>query len=135
MKRLSLISVFLFLLSANSYACREVTWSSSEWAKNAQSVYAGRVTHASHSNEAAVTKTGSLQVDVTAGRVDLVVAIAVEETLKGVPKDSLRILLSWCGGGSAEVADKVVVFRLGEKWHIKASLSEVAEARKALTNQ
>jgi len=65
----------------------------------------------------------------------LVVAIAVEETLKGVPKDSLRILLSWCGGGSAEVADEVVAFRLGEKWHIKASLSEVAEARKALTNQ
>lgn len=132
MHRIYLIVVLLW--SQYSYACRELDWSPSEWAENSNAVYIGKIVRISSVQEAARPKPDPTAAAIDANMKDRALSIRVIETLKGKPMENLDINISWCGGGSGSVADEVVTFQLGKKWHIKSSGAAITETKAALTN-
>lgn len=117
-------------------ACRTVQWDTAEWSLNAEAVYVVRVIavsvpdvldrpHQTSPNGESFITTG-LNKDVD---------VIVYEALKGSSDSNIRATISWCGGGGFELAHKAVLFKLGNKWHIRGGLENIDIARQALTKQ
>lgn len=136
MNRVStLIIAFLFICSGEVYACQELNWDESEWARNSNSVYVVRVVGVSAPEllESSYSSDVVREAVVTS-RMDKEVSFIVYETLKGEPKEKSIVLLNWCRGGEVKLGYVGVLYGMSKDWHLKLGVNAITATKNALTN-
>ena len=134
-RAITLIIATIFILSGRVYACQELNWDESKWAKNSNSVYVVRVVGVSAPEllEASYSSDVVREALVTS-RMDKEVSFVVYETLKGEPKERSIVLLNWCRGGEVKLGYVGVLYGLHKDWHLKLGINAITATKNALTN-
>lgn len=126
------IIVFLIMLSSRVYACQELNWDESEWAKNSNSVYVVRVVGVSAPELLGVSYSDDLVREaVVTSRMDKEVSFVVYETLKGEPREKNTALLNWCRGGEVKLGYVGVLYGMSKDWHLKLGISAITATKNA----
>ena len=127
---LTCISVFA-LLPANSYACQDYIWKTSEKIEKSEEVYIGRVTSVSIPDlEKVVLK--KEQENFSIRTIERIMRIKIYESLKGESIGVIEVKLRWCRGGHAELGNLVVLYHLSKEWHVNQTSEFLAIARQTL---
>lgn len=126
MKTIALL--FFLFHSQLAFACREVDWTTEQWAQKASAIYIGKI-YAISVTEDYLKAVDS--VDTIHLGVDRVIQLKVFETLKGEKVDNLEVLIDWCRGGQFEFLQPIILFKVGHEFHLK-SISQADTVKAAL---
>jgi len=113
------IALLFFLLHYQlAFACREVDWTTEQWAQKASAIYIGKIYAISVTEDYLKAEDS---VDTIHLGVDRVIQLKVFETLKGEKVDNLEALIDWCRGGQLEFLQPILLFKVGNEFHIKST--------------
>ena len=133
MKLFILLSTLL--LSVPAVACREWQGTTESRSKLSSDIYYGVVF--STFSEIPTLKAEDVSpnhLPLFLGSVDKTIEVRVYETIKGANTKYIKAKLKWCGGGTAELGEMVLLYKRGERWHAKNPEGYLSATKKALTN-
>lgn len=106
-------------------ACTFLVWNSSQYAQAADATYVGLIIS---KEPIGFAREEAAQVSV---RVNYWTTVSVADVLTGNETDEVSFEMSWCLGGVGEVGERVVVFRLGDSWHVRNTEEDIERAKSA----
>ncbi len=124
-----IVSLIMFLISVDAFACRPIHLSLDERIAIADSIYVGHVVGVYLPEFAVQMRSQELFPDREVVKVPEAerLTIQVKETIKGKRTNFVTVEWSSCGNGAAELRDRVVVFR-NQGWSYISVLDEVTYA-------
>jgi hypothetical protein len=109
-------------------ACSTIGWNSTQWAQGADATYVGEI---ASKEPIGFSREEAAQASIRS--VNYRVILVVEAVLFGEETDEVSFEMDWCGGGTGEEGERVVVFRLGDSWHVRNSEDDIAQAHEAVS--